>query len=73
MASTARTRREAATRASCRNPHRCGAGVVGLALHIDAEPTLTDNTLHNTDGIAALLEDTALLNMQLQKSGIGLI
>ena len=45
-------------------PHRCRAGVVGLALHLDAEPTLTDNTLHNTNGITALLENTALLNMQ---------
>ena len=54
-------------------PHRGGAGVVGLALHIDAEPTLTNNALHNTDGIAALLKNATLLNMQLQKSGIGLI
>ena len=54
-------------------PHWCGAGVIGLALHTDAEPTLTNYTLHNTDGIAALLENTTLLNMQLQESGIGLI
>ena len=54
-------------------PHRCGAGVVGLALHIDAEPTLTNNSLHNTDGIAALLKNATLLNMQLQESGISLI
>ena len=53
-------------------PHWCGAGVIGLALHIDAEPTLTNNALHNTDGITALLKNTALFNMQLQESGIGL-
>ena len=54
-------------------PHRCGAGVVGLALHIDAEPTLTNHTLHDTNGITALLKNATLLNMQLQESGIGLI
>ena len=54
-------------------PHRCGAGVIGLAPHIDAEATLTNNALHNTDGIAALLKNATLLNMQLQESGIGLI
>ena len=54
-------------------PHWCGAGVVGLTLHIDAEPTLTDNTLDNADGIAALLQNATLLNMQFQESGIGLI
>ena len=53
--------------------HRCGAGVIGLTPHIDAEATLTDNTLHNTNGIAALLKNATLLNMQLQESGIGLI
>ena len=54
-------------------PHWCGAGVIGLAPHIDAEPTLTNHALHNTDGIAALLKNATLLNMQLQESGIGLI
>ena len=54
-------------------PHRRGAGVVGLALDIDAEPSLTNNSLHDTDGITALLQNAALLNMQLQESGIGLV
>ena len=49
-------------------PHRCGAGVIGLAFHIDAEPTLTNNTLHNTDGIAALLQNATLLNINSRKA-----
>ena len=47
--------------------------MIGLALHTDAEPTLTNHTLHNTDSIAALLKHATLLNMQLQESRIGLI
>ena len=51
--------------ATCR--HRCRSGMVGLPFDVDREPSLSHNTVHDTDHIISALQNGTLFNMQLKE------
>jgi len=53
--------------------HRRGAGVVRLTAHTDREAALANNALNNTNAVSTPLEHGALLHMQFDEGGDGVI